>query len=345
MAPFFLAPRARLVEAPLSYRELDPRTVFVLHTPHALYIWVGARAHQAYLPAAHKWAALLQRFEKAPANLIVEQMGAESAGFWAAMGGKGEPPPRLAQYDSDYGVGKTPLLTPPKIHLPASLRVSGDRRDVPLRQPSGNGLSTGSSPRGSASSPRSSSSPPASSRSSSQSEASPPPHARPALGAMDRLPTHRGTAPAMTRGAGAAPPSTPRGKTGARDSDDAHSPSKKPRDAVSAELYLAVRQPDGGVSGWELLGMFDSDDLEEEAVLLLLTPGRVYLWIGADAEGEGGGGVSEEEGRALAASFVSERAAGSRVRLAAPAASLPVSVIRQGEEGDAFWAKENWPNG
>eukprot|EP00962_Isochrysis_galbana_P003294 scaffold919_cov86-Isochrysis_galbana.AAC.4 len=345
MAPFFLSPRARPVEAPLSYRELDPRTVFVLHTPDRLYIWVGGRAHDAYLPAAQKWAGLLQRFEMAPRSLTVESMGSESSGFWVALGGKGDPPPKLPQYDSDYGVGKSPLLTPPKIELPPSLRVSGDRRDVPLRQPSGIGLSSPNSPRNSMGSPRSTSSPPVSAR-SSQSEPSPPPHARPLLGvtALDRPPP--GTAPSLPLGSWP-PPATPRGKTGTREKSGAASPaaSKKPRDAAPSELYLAAREPGGDVSEWEPLGMFDSDDLDGEGVLILLTPGRIYLWIGAEAEAEGGGKWSEAAAMAVVKDFAAQHGAGSRVQLLSPAPSLPVSILRQGEEGDDFWAKENWPNG
>ena len=49
MAPFYTAPRARLVEGPaVSREELDPRTAFVLHTREALYLWVGAHAHPDY---------------------------------------------------------------------------------------------------------------------------------------------------------------------------------------------------------------------------------------------------------------------------------------------------------
>ena len=49
MAPFYTAPRARLVEgSAVSREELDPRTAFVLHTREALYLWVGAHAHPDY---------------------------------------------------------------------------------------------------------------------------------------------------------------------------------------------------------------------------------------------------------------------------------------------------------
>ena len=49
MAPFYTAPRARLVEgSAVSHEELDPRTAFVLHTREALYLWVGAHAHPDY---------------------------------------------------------------------------------------------------------------------------------------------------------------------------------------------------------------------------------------------------------------------------------------------------------
>ena len=356
MAPFFLKPRARLVEATPSFEELDPRTVYVLHSADRIFVWVGGRAHNAYLAGAHKWVALLQRFEKAPQDVSEEHMGVESSAFWSALGGKGDVAPKLAKYDSDYGVGKTPLLQPPRIELPHNLRSSGDRRDVPLRQPSGAGFSWSGSPRGSfgSNSPRSSLGPsgtpsPSSSRSSC-SAAEPSPGSK--LGHMapkEPMPTHRGAAPSMSRFplATEAPPQTPRGgrtepppvtsrlafggKAVAREAEGVNSPSKKPRDAPCAELYLG---PD-----WEQLSMYDSDDLDDQAVFIFLTAEVIYVWVGADAE------VDEQAARKLVTDFVSKRAASARVQLAMPAASLPVKVVKQGEEGDEFWVKEHWPNG
>ena len=141
MSPWYGAPVARPIDGELSSSELDTRSAFVLHVapqdgadPQALYVWVGARAHDEYSKAAHRWAAQLSKFEGAPPAAEVAQ-GAEPASFWEALGGApAEPPAKLARYDNDYGVGKVPCLTPqaPALSLPSS----GAAFDAPMRQSS-----------------------------------------------------------------------------------------------------------------------------------------------------------------------------------------------------------------
>ena len=141
MSPWYGAPVARPIDGELSSAELDTRSAFVLHVapqdgddPQALYVWVGARAHDEYSKAAHRWAAQLSKFEGAPPAAEVAQ-GAEPASFWEALGGApAEPPAKLARYDNDYGVGKVPCLTPqaPALSLPSS----GAAFDAPMRQSS-----------------------------------------------------------------------------------------------------------------------------------------------------------------------------------------------------------------
>ena len=141
MSPWYGAPVARPIDGELSAAELDTRSAFVLHVapqdgadPQALYVWVGARAHEEYSKAAHRWAAQLSKFEGAPPAAEVAQ-GAEPASFWEALGGApAEPPAKLARYDNDYGVGKVPCLTPqaPALSLPSS----GAAFDAPMRQSS-----------------------------------------------------------------------------------------------------------------------------------------------------------------------------------------------------------------
>ena len=85
MSPWYGAPVARPIDGELSSAELDTRSAFVLHVapqdgddPQALYVWVGARAHDEYSKAAHRWAAQLSKFEGAPPAAEVAQ-GAEPA--------------------------------------------------------------------------------------------------------------------------------------------------------------------------------------------------------------------------------------------------------------------------
>ena len=130
------------------------------------------------------------------------------------------------------------------------------------------------------------------------------------------------------------PLATPRGSNpGSKEhsgrSLDEQNASKKPRDAPAAELYLAPT--------FEALSMYDSDDLDESAILILLSPHALYVWVGDDADAD--------SAAALAAEFKATMGATSGVHLAGSLAGLPVLVERQGEESVAFWAKEFWPHG
>ena len=99
---------------------LDPRTAVVVHAPAAVFVWCGKRAHAAYAPAAHAWAARLVKFEGAPAATAVAQ-GEEPAAFWEALGGgdSEQVPPKVAAWDDDYGVGKEPIIANLELELPA----------------------------------------------------------------------------------------------------------------------------------------------------------------------------------------------------------------------------------
>ena len=139
MSPWYGAPVARPIDGELSSSELDTRSAFVLHVapqdgadPQALYVWVGARAHDEYSKAAHRWAAQLSKFEGAPPAAEVAQ-GAEPASFWEALGGApAAPPAKLARYDNDYGVGKVRLT----LQAPAAAAVERRAFDAPMRQSS-----------------------------------------------------------------------------------------------------------------------------------------------------------------------------------------------------------------
>ena len=77
---------------------------------------------------------------------------------------------------------------------------------------------------------------------------------------------------------------------------------------------------------WEALGMFDSDDLDDDGAYVLLVraagaPSRAYVWIGDDAEGVGS---AEDLGRA----FLSEKGLPP---------SIPLHAVSQGDEPQAFW--------
>ena len=57
----------------LTPSALDPRTTFLLHTPSALFIWVGASAHADLQAAAQKAARQLVAYENAAAPTVRSQ--------------------------------------------------------------------------------------------------------------------------------------------------------------------------------------------------------------------------------------------------------------------------------
>jgi hypothetical protein len=88
--------------------------------------------------------------------------------------------------------------------------------------------------------------------------------------------------------------------------------------------------------------MFDSDDLEDGSIFVLLTAERAYVWLGAEIP-EG-----TVDGHALGRECLAARGGASALRLKASPSELPVAVVRQGaeeEEEEGFWGTEYWPNG
>jgi dual specificity MAP kinase phosphatase len=79
-APRYFVPR--LVSPPpgrtyLDVRALDPRGCFLVHTPKHLFVWVGKGCLEWLMEAGHRAAALLQKYENAPAPIQVAQGGLE----------------------------------------------------------------------------------------------------------------------------------------------------------------------------------------------------------------------------------------------------------------------------
>ena len=80
---------------------------------------------------------------------------------------------------------------------------------------------------------------------------------------------------------------------------------------------------------WEEMGMFDSDDLDEERVFILLaradgvisSHGTCFVWVGAEAD--------EAEGRKLGHEFA---------RAKDLPAEMPLEVVHSGKEPGVFWS-------
>ncbi|KAL1524506.1 hypothetical protein AB1Y20_019400 [Prymnesium parvum] len=256
-----------LIDGEPSAAQLDQRTCFVLHATErpALFLWVGPRAHASYRSAAQHWCAQLQKFQSAPPPQL-EMAGSESAEFWALLGGQSSVG-KLSKYDGDYGVGTTPILTPPV--LPS----------LPPLEP----LASARAAKGGDDTERAPRAPPDLSKLPRFDDPLPTPRgARP--GADIPLATPRGGRPALEepmqtpRGA---PPSLPAPSRG-RPSEAAPEPApKKAKEGTRAELYC---YPD-----WQQLASYSKDNLEEDGILALLvfdaegTVAHIYLWVGSDS--------------------------------------------------------------
>ena len=114
---------------------------------------------------------------------------------------------------------------------------------------------------------------------------------------------------------------TPRGGAGSCTFQSEIEPSEISRDVSIAELYAL---PD-----IEPLSMFDSDDLMPDGVFVLLVrgcggkPEHASLWVGSEVEGKP---EQFAEARKLLARLGS-------------AEGLPLAVVAQGNEDEAFWAR------
>jgi len=267
MVPAHTAPRARSVDGLCSAAMLDPRTAMVVHAPAAVFVWCGKRAHAAYAPAAHAWAARLVKFEGAPAATAVAQ-GEEPAAFWEALGGgdSEQVPPKVAAWDDDYGVGKEPVIANLELELPGGKGGKG---------------------------------------------------AAPAAAAAKPKPAATAAAPPLQTPRGGAPLETPRGRGGSRQPAPEPEPPPPPKPEPQAALYELEE------GEWEEMGMFDSDDLDDDKVLVLLaradgvisSHGTCFVWVGGEAD--------EEEARELGAAFA---------RAKELPAEMPIEIVISGKE-------------
>lgn len=83
-----------------GFPALDPRGCFILHTPSALYYWIGKESSPAYVEAAHKIIAYMRKYEDAPGVIVEVHQGSEPNDFWESIGGPG-PVSEVPSY-SDY---------------------------------------------------------------------------------------------------------------------------------------------------------------------------------------------------------------------------------------------------
>ena len=113
-------------------------------------------------------------------------------------------------------------------------------------------------------------------------------------------------------------PQTPRGR-----GDGGGEPPPPPKPPPAAAMYELEN------GEWEEMGMFDSDDLDDERIFVLLargdgvisSHGTCFVWVGADAD--------EAEGRKLGEGFV-------RAQDLPP--EMPLELVRSGEEPGVFWS-------
>lgn len=75
--------------------RLDPRGLFLVHTPDKLYVWEGSSVPAAnitaYRAAIDEAIRLLQLYERAPDSVARYQQGAEDSSFWESLKQPGVP--------------------------------------------------------------------------------------------------------------------------------------------------------------------------------------------------------------------------------------------------------------
>jgi len=141
--------------------------------------------------------------------------------------------------------------------------------------------------------------------------------------AAAKSPPARAAPPLPTpRGMGA-PLETPRGRGGSRQPE----PEPEPEPPTKPEPQAALYELEDGE--WEEMGMFDSDDLDDDKVLVLLaradgvisSHGTCFVWVGGEAD--------EDEARELGAAFA---------RAKELPAEMPLEIVISGKEPGLFWS-------
>jgi len=313
MAPEVGGPVGRQVDsaesAPLTTADFDARTSWVVYGLAGVCVWHGERTQPEYVAAARAWCRQLERFERAPPSVEMQQ-GEESDVFWSMVERVGLMAGRLPTYDGDYGVGKTPSVTPTEtvLSLPQAPPLPGvyttATEETPLH--SARGRPPPPEPTAAALGLRKLGEP---------ADLPPPtPRGRPNV----LLPTAR-PPPAPDDGEAA------RSSKKAREEGDGGSDGAQRRGEPFSELY--------SYPGWENLSLFDCDDLLEEGIFALLTyqedhktPKRVMLWVGGESEASGERDADIME---IAEEFLQAKELGQ----------LPAVIVHQGEEDEAegFW--------
>ncbi|XP_074565121.1 protein-tyrosine-phosphatase MKP1-like [Curcuma longa] len=111
-APLYIVPKSVDLSATADASFLDSRGVFVIHTPAAIYIWLGQGCEPSMTAAAATSALQLVRYERADGPIITVHEGSEPAAFWVSL--NDDPPSpntdefvgkrRVELYDLDYDI-------------------------------------------------------------------------------------------------------------------------------------------------------------------------------------------------------------------------------------------------
>mmetsp|Transcript_5550 Transcript_5550/g.18716 ORF Transcript_5550/g.18716 Transcript_5550/m.18716 type:complete len:224 (-) Transcript_5550:192-863(-) len=104
--PRYLVPKK--VESP-SIKSLDVRGAFVVHTPHVLWVWVGAQACESYVSSAVSSAAGLVKYEGAASPPVQVLAGEEPPALREVLGGSSYPEwkpleTRVEEFTRDFDI-------------------------------------------------------------------------------------------------------------------------------------------------------------------------------------------------------------------------------------------------
>lgn len=93
-----VGPSIFLESVPVSFKELDPRFVYILDVGLKIFLWYGKKAKNTLKSKARLMIEKINKNErKNRAEIIQEQLGDESEEFWKCLGvEEGEDPPTSA---------------------------------------------------------------------------------------------------------------------------------------------------------------------------------------------------------------------------------------------------------
>jgi hypothetical protein len=128
---------ARVKRVEVSYTSLNSGDVFILDDDQIIYTWTGKKANRMEKGRSLDLQKRLrdERMNRCKAEIILEDEGKESQGFWDAIGGKGDiAPPESAGPDEAFEAASTTEDVLYRVGLESSTPVDGQSKAVAIEK-------------------------------------------------------------------------------------------------------------------------------------------------------------------------------------------------------------------